>query len=82
MRALRAPLGAVRCPPPLCLHARTRVGVAASKAALRLRSAPACLQIWQTEPKTKPKTYTWYYVSEKLAAARSSAGGMALLLRL
>lgn len=36
-------------------------------------------QIWQVTPKTKPKTYTFYYEGEGIAAARSSAGGLALL---
>lgn len=29
----------------------------------------------------KPKTYTWYFADAKLAAARSSAGGLSLLRR-
>jgi hypothetical protein len=37
------------------------------------------LQIWQVTPKTKPKTYTFYYEGQGIAAARSSAGGLALL---
>lgn len=36
-------------------------------------------QIWQVTPKTKPKTYTFYYEGQGIAAARSSAGGLALL---
>lgn len=39
-------------------------------------------QIWEVTPKTKPKTYTWFYVSEELSAARSSAGGVSLLMKL
>lgn len=37
------------------------------------------MQIWQVTPKTKPKTYTFYYEAGGIAAARSSAGGLALL---
>jgi hypothetical protein len=37
------------------------------------------LQIWQVTPKTKPKTYTFYFEDQGIAAARSSAGGLALL---
>jgi hypothetical protein len=37
------------------------------------------LQIYQVNPTTKPKTYTWFYQSSNLAAARSSAGGLALM---
>jgi hypothetical protein len=37
------------------------------------------MQIWQVSPKTKTKTYTFYYKDGKIAAARSSAGGLALL---
>eukprot|EP00878_Enallax_costatus_P008643 GHUV01009037.1.p1 GENE.GHUV01009037.1~~GHUV01009037.1.p1 ORF type:complete len:205 (+),score=60.25 GHUV01009037.1:143-757(+) len=36
-------------------------------------------QIWQVTPKTKPKTYTFYYEGGGIAAARSSAGGLSLL---
>ncbi|KAF6239166.1 hypothetical protein COO60DRAFT_1613218 [Scenedesmus sp. NREL 46B-D3] len=36
-------------------------------------------QIWQVTPKTKPKTYTFYFEDQGIAAARSSAGGLALL---
>lgn len=36
-------------------------------------------QIWQVSPKTKPKTYTFYFKDGGIAAARSSAGGLALL---
>jgi hypothetical protein len=36
-------------------------------------------QIWQVTPKTKPKTYTFYFEAQGIAAARSSAGGLALL---
>jgi hypothetical protein len=38
-------------------------------------------QLWRITPKTKPKTYTFYYIdpANGIAAARSSAGGLALL---
>lgn len=36
-------------------------------------------KIWTTQPKTKRKTYTFYHVEGDVAAARSSAGGVALL---
>eukprot|EP00882_Tetradesmus_deserticola_P023403 GHRQ01025466.1.p1 GENE.GHRQ01025466.1~~GHRQ01025466.1.p1 ORF type:complete len:208 (+),score=91.69 GHRQ01025466.1:209-832(+) len=36
-------------------------------------------QIWRVTPKTKPKTYTFYFEDQGIAAARSSAGGLALL---
>ncbi|KAF8071215.1 hypothetical protein HT031_001298 [Scenedesmus sp. PABB004] len=36
-------------------------------------------KIWTVTPKTKPKTYTFFYEGEGIAAARSSAGGLALL---
>lgn len=38
-------------------------------------------KVWTVSPTTSPKTYTWYYVSPSLAAARSSAGGLSLLVR-
>lgn len=46
-------------------------------------SRMACVapQIWTVNPSTKPKTYTWYYVSDTLAAARTSAGGLSLLVK-
>lgn len=46
---------------------------------LSLLCCNLCLQIWQVSPKTKPKTYTFYYKDGSIAAARSSAGGLALL---
>ncbi|KAG2453345.1 hypothetical protein HYH02_001569 [Chlamydomonas schloesseri] len=36
---------------------------------------------WEVTPKTKPKTYTFFYVADDLALARSSAGGVALLIK-
>eukprot|EP00798_Chlamydomonas_sp_ICE-L_P001340 gene1340-32698_t len=38
-------------------------------------------KIWEVTPKTKPKTYTFFYVGDKMAAARSSSGGVALLIK-
>lgn len=35
--------------------------------------------IWTVQPNTKPKTYTFYFQQGNIAAARSSAGGLALL---
>jgi hypothetical protein len=46
---------------------------------LRPTFVTTCLQIWQVTPKTKPKTYTFYFEGQGIAAARSSAGGLALL---
>lgn len=46
---------------------------------LSLLCCNLCLQILQVTPKTKPKTYTFYYKDGSIAAARSSAGGLALL---
>eukprot|EP00775_Hariotina_reticulata_P001960 gene1960-2287_t len=36
-------------------------------------------QLYQVTPKTKPKTYTFFYQEQDIAAARSSTGGLALL---
>lgn len=50
--------------------------------ALRVcRARVSAVQIWRVNPTTKPKTYTFYFVSADaaIAAARSSAGGLALL---
>ncbi|EFJ48173.1 hypothetical protein VOLCADRAFT_104865 [Volvox carteri f. nagariensis] len=38
-------------------------------------------KVWEVTPKTKPKTYTFFYVASDLACARSSAGGVALLVK-
>ncbi|GLI66571.1 hypothetical protein VaNZ11_010465 [Volvox africanus] len=38
-------------------------------------------KIWEVNPKTKPKTYTFFHAGPDLACARSSAGGVALLVR-
>lgn len=40
-----------------------------------------CVQVWQVSPKTKPKTYSFFYVGDAIAGARSSAGGVALLVK-
>lgn len=40
-------------------------------------------RIWgKDNTNSKPKTYTFFYADEQIAAARSSAGGLSLLLRL
>ncbi len=44
-------------------------------------SNPPKHQIWTVTPTTKPKTYTFYYVGDRVSAARSSAGGLSLLLK-
>ncbi|KAL6762495.1 hypothetical protein V8C86DRAFT_2518679 [Haematococcus lacustris] len=38
-------------------------------------------QIWETFPATKPKAYRFYFSDGTIATARSSAGGLSLLLR-
>lgn len=38
-------------------------------------------KVYEVTPKTKPKTYTFYYVGSDIACARSSAGGVALLVK-
>lgn len=38
-------------------------------------------KVWEVTPKTKPKTYTFYHVGDKVSAARSSAGGLSLLFK-
>ncbi|KAI8467993.1 MAG: hypothetical protein J3K34DRAFT_22794 [Monoraphidium minutum] len=38
-------------------------------------------KIWTVTPATKPKTYTFFFVGNRVSAARSSAGGLSLLLR-
>jgi hypothetical protein len=42
---------------------------------------PPLAQIWTVNPTTKPKTYTFYFVGGRISAARSSAGGLSLLLK-
>jgi len=38
--------------------------------------------VWTVTPKnTKPKTYTFFYVDSDISGARSSAGGLSLLVR-
>ena len=39
------------------------------------------LQLFSVSPKTKRKTYTFFHARDGLAAARSSEGGLALLIR-
>ncbi|KAG2489911.1 hypothetical protein HYH03_011548 [Edaphochlamys debaryana] len=36
-------------------------------------------KVYEVNPKTKPKTYTFFHVGPELACARSSAGGLALM---
>ncbi|GBF89511.1 hypothetical protein Rsub_02083 [Raphidocelis subcapitata] len=38
-------------------------------------------KIWTVNPATKPKTYSFYFVGGRISAARSSAGGLSLLLK-
>ncbi|PNH02826.1 hypothetical protein TSOC_011172 [Tetrabaena socialis] len=38
-------------------------------------------KVWEVTPKTKPKTYTFFHVGTDLACARSSSGGVALLVK-
>lgn len=38
-------------------------------------------KVWEVSPKTKPKTYTFFHVGPALAGARSSGGGVALLVK-
>ncbi|GIL88749.1 hypothetical protein Vretimale_17190 [Volvox reticuliferus] len=38
-------------------------------------------KVWEVNPKTKPKTYTFFHVGTDLACARSSTGGVALLVK-
>lgn len=38
-------------------------------------------KIWTVNPTTKPKTYTFYFVGEQISTARSSAGGLSLMLK-
>lgn len=66
-------------------RAAPRAGRAARPCAPSPHPQPAPLprgpQLWTVSPKTKPKTYTFYYIGDKVAAARSSAGGLSLLLK-
>ena len=39
------------------------------------------MQIWEVRPKPKPKTYTYFFLGSEVGAARSSAGGVSLLIR-
>jgi len=47
----------------------------------RLNFPPPSLQLFSVSPKTKRKTYTFFHSRDGLAAARSSEGGLALLIR-
>ncbi|KXZ51354.1 hypothetical protein GPECTOR_13g842 [Gonium pectorale] len=38
-------------------------------------------KVYEVIPKTKPKTYTFFHVGPDTACARSSAGGVALLVK-
>ncbi|GFR42976.1 hypothetical protein Agub_g3975 [Astrephomene gubernaculifera] len=38
-------------------------------------------KVWEVSPKSKPKTYTFFHVSPDMACARSSAGGVALMVK-
>jgi hypothetical protein len=39
------------------------------------------MQIWSVSTKAKPKTYTFFFLGRAIGAARSSAGGVSLLVR-
>lgn len=40
-----------------------------------------CMQVWSKQITSQPKTYTFFYVTQHIALARSSAGAVAMLTR-